>query len=247
MDKAPYARSFLDAGEEYERYRPGFPAGAVALIAPSPVAGILDLGAGTGKLTRELTGLADTVYAVDPSEPMLAQLRRISPTVDARLGTAEQIPLPDASVDLVTVAQAFHWFDRDAACAEIHRVLRPGGILALVWNTTDADCAWDVACGRIAHPHLEGDEPSQDADPAHDDLPGFAPVDSGWVRWSEDLARADYLHRWATVSSMMIASESERAERLARMDAVLDADPTTRGRTSLQLPTATEVLVYRRA
>jgi hypothetical protein len=104
-----------------------------------------------------------------------------------------------------------------------------------------------VACGRIAHPHLEGDVPAQDADPALDDLPGFEPVRSGWVRWGEELSRADYLHRWTTVSSMMIAPETERAERLARMESVLDADPATTGRAELRLPTATEVLVYRRA
>jgi SAM-dependent methyltransferase len=247
VDKTPYARSFLDAGEEYERYRPGFPAAAVRLFAPHPVEAALDLGAGTGKLTRELTDVAETVWAVDPSESMLAQLRRICPSADARIGTAEQIPLGDASVDLVTVAQAFHWFEREPACAEIHRVLRPGGILALVWNTTDAHCAWDVACGRIAHPQLGGDVPGQDADPGFDDLPGFEPVRSGWVRWAENLPRADYLHRWTTVSSMMIAPDAERAERLARMDAVLDADPETCGRDELHLPTATEVVVYRRA
>jgi len=247
VDKSPYARSFLDAGEAYERYRPGFPAAAVRLFAPEPVAGILDLGAGTGKLTRELAGLADTVVAVDPSEPMLAELRRICPDVEARIGIAEEIPLEDAAVDVVAVAQAFHWFDRDAACAEIRRVLRPGGVLALLWNVTDVDCAWDVACGRIAHPQLDGSVPDWREDPPMDDLPGFEPVRCGWVRWSEDLPRPDYLHRWATVSSMLVAPEAEQAERLARMADVLDADPGTRGRAVLRLPTATEVLVYRRA
>ncbi|HKT57179.1 MAG TPA: class I SAM-dependent methyltransferase, partial [Microbacterium sp.] len=193
------------------------------------------------------TGRARTVVAVDPSEPMLAQLRRVCPGVDARIGTAEDIPLEDAAVDVVTVAQAFHWFDRDAACAEMRRVLRPAGAMALVWNVTDSDCAWDVACGHIAHPHLEGPVPDQRVDPEFDDLPGFAPVRSAWVRWAEDLPRADYLHRWATVSSMLIASPEERADRLARMEAVLDADPETRGRTVLHLLTATQVLVYRRA
>lgn len=247
MDKTSYARSFLDAGEEYERYRPGFPAAAVELFLSGPVDAILDLGAGTGKLTRELTGFADEVIAVDPSEPMLDQLRRVTPTADVRVGTAERIPVADGGVDVVTVAQAFHWFDEEVASAEIRRVLRPGGTLALLWNTPDATCAWDVACGRIAHPAREGGVPDQSGDPAIDDLPGFEPVRSAWVRWSEDLAREDYLHRWETVSAMLIATESERSERLERMEAVLDAAPDTAGRDILHLPVATQVWVYRRA
>jgi SAM-dependent methyltransferase len=246
VTRADRARSFLNAGETYERYRPGFPASAVSVFVPSRVGAVLDLGAGTGKLTRLLVASADAVIAVDPSAQMLDQLTLACPTVDVRVGTAEDIPLGDATVDLVTVAQAFHWFDQDRACAEIRRVLHPGGGLALVANMPDASCGWDVACGRIAHPHLEGAVPDQDVPPAQPPLPGFEPVDSAWVRWSEAIAREDYLRRWSTVSAFLVADERRRQEMRSQMVEVLDGDLGSRGQDVLQLPQATEVLVYRR-
>jgi SAM-dependent methyltransferase len=246
VTRAEFARSFLNAGETYERYRPGFPATAVSIFLPSRVGTVLDLGAGTGKLTRLMVALADAVIAVDPSAQMLDQLTLACPTVDARVGTAERIPLGDATVDLVTVAQAFHWFDKDRACAEIRRVLRPRGALALVANIPDASCGWDVACGRIAHAHLQGAVPDQDVAPALRPLPGFEPVDSVWVRWSEAIAREDYLCRWSTVSAFLVADDPRRQVMRAQMEAELDRDLGSRGQEVLQLGHATEVLVYRR-
>jgi SAM-dependent methyltransferase len=247
VEKARLARSFLDSGENYERYRPGFPEAAVSWLLPSAVSTVLDLGAGTGKLTRLLVGRAAEIIAVDPSDRMLRQLRAICPTVDARIGAAEDIPAGEASVDVVTVAQAFHWFDREAACAQIRRVLRPGGVLALVSNVPDQDCGWDLACGRIAHPWLKGEAPDQDVPPVLDALPGFEGRGSTWVRWQEDIGRVDYLRRWSTVSSLLVADDRQREDLLSRMAAVLDGDPDTRGRDLLRLRHATEVLVYRRA
>ncbi|BDZ38431.1 class I SAM-dependent methyltransferase [Microbacterium suwonense] len=121
------AKSFLDAGEDYERFRPGFPDAAADAVIPTPVRTALDLGAGTGKFTELLLDRAEHVIAVEPSEPMLAVLRTKLPDVEVHLGTAESIPAADGSVDVVTAAQAFHWFDREPACAEIRRVLARGG------------------------------------------------------------------------------------------------------------------------
>jgi SAM-dependent methyltransferase len=246
VEKADLARSFLEVGADYERYRPGFPSEAVSWFAPGPIHAVLDLGAGTGKLTRLLVGVADDVVAVDPSEKMLQQLTLACPTVDARVGTAEDIPLGDATVDMVTAAQAFHWFDKEVACGEIRRVLRPNGVLVLLWNTPDATCEWDIACGRIMHPHLTGEIPDQNLAPALDPLPGFDQVDSTWFRWRETISRLDYLRRWSTVSAFLVADEPSRKDLLSRMETVLDSHPDCCGRAVLEFPHATQVLVYRR-
>lgn len=126
------ASAFQHTGDDYDRYRPGFPIEAAEAIVPMPVRTALDLGAGAGKFTERLIARAERVIAVDPSERMLAVLRAKLPGVEAHAGTAERIPMPDGSVDVVTVAQAFHWFDQETACAEIRRVLVPGGFLGLL-------------------------------------------------------------------------------------------------------------------
>jgi SAM-dependent methyltransferase len=133
------ATGFAGAARAYDLGRPSWPPEALAPVAedlglPRPGASALDLAAGTGKLTVLLPGLAERVLAVEPAEAMLEVLREHLPDADARVGRAEAIPFEDASADLVTVAEAFHWFDVPEAVAEIARVLRPGGGLALLWH-----------------------------------------------------------------------------------------------------------------
>ena len=136
-ERRKQAASFAGVADVYERSRPGYPEAAVVWLAGSTPGDVVDLGAGTGKLTRSLVALGHRVTAVEPLEEMLAQLRASVPAARALTGGAEAIPLPDASIDVVTCAQAFHWFDHDRALAEIARVLRPGGRIALVWNMRD--------------------------------------------------------------------------------------------------------------
>jgi SAM-dependent methyltransferase len=131
--------AFGRAARDYERGRPGWPeplldevAGELGLGRESHV---LDLAAGTGKLTRLLVGRFGHVVAVEPDEAMLAVLAEVVPEAEALLGSADEIPLPDGAVDAVFVAEAFHWFASDETVAEIARVLRPGGGLVLLWNT----------------------------------------------------------------------------------------------------------------
>jgi SAM-dependent methyltransferase len=140
-DRAARSRSFEAVAAEYERHRPEYPEEALRWAAEqlglAECARVLDVGAGTGKLTRGLVALGYEVVAVEPGGPMLDQLRQAVPEAEALEGPAEAIALPDASVDAAFAAQAFHWFDRERAVPELHRVIRPGGGLALLWNWWD--------------------------------------------------------------------------------------------------------------
>jgi SAM-dependent methyltransferase len=129
-------RAFGSQAEAYERGRPSWPVDAIAGLLERFGSGtVIDLAAGTGKLTRVLAERADTVIAIEPVDGMRAVLHERLPHVRTMSGTAEAIPLPDGCADAVFVAEAFHWFDPPAAAAEIARVLRPGGGLAVMWNT----------------------------------------------------------------------------------------------------------------
>lgn len=153
----PATRGFADS-ERYERGRPGYPQTAVDAIVRElglrPGRTVLDLAAGTGKLTRLLVPSGANVIAVEPMRQMRERLTGIV----ALAGTAERIPLADRFVDAVTVAQAFHWFDADRALREIHRVLRPGGGLALIWNARDERQPLQASLSAILD-RYEGDTP----------------------------------------------------------------------------------------
>jgi SAM-dependent methyltransferase len=140
------ARGFALAPDAYERGRPMYPFAAVRRLVRElrikPERTVLDLAAGTGKLTRLLAQLGADVVAVEPVDAMRQRLVETIPRVRALPGTAEAIPLEDESMDAVTVGQAFHWFDGDVALAEIHRVLRPGTRLGLIWNVKDESVDW---------------------------------------------------------------------------------------------------------
>jgi SAM-dependent methyltransferase len=131
--------SFDRVADEYERTRPTYPPEVLDLLPLQDDAAVLDLGAGTGKLTRVLAARYRDVTAVEPLGNMRAMLERVVPGATALAGSAERIPLDDSSVDAVFAAQAFHWFDKSLALPEIVRVLRPGGLFAVVWNQGDDD------------------------------------------------------------------------------------------------------------
>jgi SAM-dependent methyltransferase len=158
----PATRGFAASADRYERGRPDYPAAAIDALAARcglrPGRTVLDLGAGTGKLTRMLVPTGAAVLAVEPVPEMRAELERRVRGVAVLGGTAERIPLADRYVDAVAVGQAFHWFDADAALREIHRVLKPAGGMALIWNARDERDALQVALSEIIDP-LEGDTP----------------------------------------------------------------------------------------
>ncbi len=148
---------FGSAAESYERGRPSYPQDAVATLAERIDIGagrrLLDLAAGTGKLTRLLQPLGAELTALEPVAEMRRVLVRQIPGLRVVGGSAESIPLADGSLDAVTVAQAFHWFDPLRAPAEIHRVLAPAGGLGLIWNTYDLTTPWVAELSRIVHRH----------------------------------------------------------------------------------------------
>ena len=144
---------FTKGTDAYERARPSYPPAVVSFVVGElgigPASTVVDLAAGTGKLTRLLVPTGAKIIAVEPVEAMRAKLVEVVPGVEVRDGTAEALPLGDASVDCVTVAQAFHWFRAAEALGEIARVLRPGGGLALVWNSRDASVPWVARLNQL--------------------------------------------------------------------------------------------------
>jgi ubiquinone/menaquinone biosynthesis C-methylase UbiE len=237
------AASFDSAAERYESARPGYPAQAVAWMVPESAASVLDLGAGTGKLTESLVAPGRIVYAVDPSAEMLRVLARKLPEVDARLGSGERIPLPDASVDVVTIAQAWHWMDSDKAAAEIARVLRPGGLLSMVWNNDDDRVAWVRELGGAAD---AAPQVGPVADEQLDVLPGFAPGSAyGW-QWLRRMTRRALVAQESSVSNFLIATPAAQAERIEYLHAVLDRHPELERGGAIDYPMYTLCFRYRR-
>jgi ubiquinone/menaquinone biosynthesis C-methylase UbiE len=184
--------SFGDCAATYDAARPEWPAATARWLTGTedggPLTGrgrlrVADVGAGTGKLTRTLVAAGHEVVAVDPSEGMLAALRAAVPGTPTFVGTGEQLPLPDASVDVVTVAQAWHWFDADAATFETARVLRPGGVLGIAWHVRDETVPWVRELTELTHPVLESDRvPAALPGP-----PGFTPLERETFRYEQRL------------------------------------------------------------
>lgn len=217
------ARSFGAAAGSYEAGRPEYPFEAVAWMLEPRADGarrVADVGAGTGKLTRALVGAADAeVVAIDPDPAMLAALREAVPGVPTFVGTAEALPLPDASVDAVVLGQAWHWVEPIAASAEIGRALRQGGVLGLIWNLRDERVDWvrrltDIMHGSNAEIMLAEGDPVV-AEP-------FGPLAQERWEWSRPMTR-ELLHRMAASRSAVITADDAEKARIRRdMDALFD-------------------------
>jgi SAM-dependent methyltransferase len=209
-----YRCSFDAVADLYERARPPYADEAVAWAAQRlPFARVLDLAAGTGKLTRQLVAAGAEVIAVEPGDAMRAVLERVVPRARALAGNAEAIPLPDGSVDAVTVAQAFHWFRTEEALAEIHRVLRAGGGLALFWNDWDeGDPLLHELNELVESLRPEGTHvPHKDWRAALDASPLFTGLEERTFRHGEKLDRDRIVERVFSVSAVAAASPDERA------------------------------------
>jgi ubiquinone/menaquinone biosynthesis C-methylase UbiE len=214
------ARGFGAGAAAYEAARPGYPDAAIAVLRDEVGIGrgslVCDLAAGTGKLTRRLLELGATVTAVEPVDAMRGQAQAAVPRATHVEGTAEAIPLPDASVDVVTVAQAFHWFDAPAALTEIARVLRPGGRLAILWNERDETTAWVAEMSRIIRWHERTVSRYQ-----HTDWTAvvagsgrFEPLAEQAFRWDQPITREVLADRVRSISYIAVMRPGDR-ERLA--------------------------------
>lgn len=242
------ARGFAAAADAYERGRPDYPADAVEVIVREldlrPGRELLELGAGTGKLTRLLVPSGARIRAIEPVASMRAQLVVRAQGVEVIDATAEAIPLPAASVDAVVAAQAFHWFDADRALAEMHRVLRPGGRVALAWNVRDESVAWVRHLGEWMH-SLEPDAPQVSDERWRDAIaacPLFGPWSTATVRHGQWLDRDGVVDRVASISYVAAADPEIREHVLASVRSMLDTDPETAGQELVELPYTTEVM-----
>ncbi|HEX7168143.1 MAG TPA: class I SAM-dependent methyltransferase [Acidimicrobiales bacterium] len=225
------ASGFARGAEEYEAGRPGYPQAAVDLIAREleigPGSTVVDVGAGTGKFTRLLLPTGARVVGVEPVAEMREVFARAVPGVEIVDGTAEAIPLGDGEVDVVTAAQAFHWVDAVPAVAEVHRVVRPGGGVAFLWNSRDASVDWVRRVKELMDRVVGGTPRYGNAygggwERAMADHGGFTPMERVELAHEHPVDRELMRARVASTSYVSMLPDSERAAVLAEIDAIVD-------------------------
>jgi ubiquinone/menaquinone biosynthesis C-methylase UbiE len=246
------AEGFSRNAADYERSRPGYPPAAVAHLINSlglrPGITVVDVAAGTGKLTRLLTPSGARVIAVEPVEEMRDQLQRTTDGVEVVDATVERLPLGDASADAVTVAQAFHWFDGPAALAELARVLRPGGGLAVVYNQRDRATPWLAEVNALVEAHRHGVPQQWDGAwrSAFETTTLFTPLEETDFDNPQELAPDEFITRMRSMSYVGALPPAEQRRLFAAVAAVLASRPDTAGRTTLVIPQRTVVSICRR-
>ena len=235
------ARGFAAAADAYVRGRPDYPPALDAWlrerVLPAPGKTVVDLGAGTGKFVPRLATTGARIVAIEPVAAMRARLGAAFPAVDVRDGTAEAMPLADASIDAVVCAQAFHWFATAAALAEIARVLRPGGVLGLVWNVRDESVPWVRRMTAVLEPY-EGDVPGYRGDwrrvfPAA----AFGPLDE--CRFAHEHVGSPervIVDRVLSVSFIAALPAAERVVVEGRLRELIAHEPVLAGREVVAVP-----------
>ncbi len=240
-DHVARARSFETVAQEYERHRPGYPAEAIAWAAArlglERGARVLDVGAGTGKLARALVAAGFDVAAVEPGEAMLDQLRITVPEAEPHEAPAEAIPLPAESVAAAFAGQAFHWFDRERALPELHRVVQPGGGLVLLWNWWDERDPLQRALGELVG--YSGHEPYREEElPA---APWFREAGRTVIETAQESTPDALVGYLSTASAFLVADPDERERVLGEVHAL-----ASRHGERFSLPKLTYVFAFER-
>jgi SAM-dependent methyltransferase len=232
LDVTDPAASFGPVADVYDRARPPYPAPALDwLLAGFPApARVIDLGAGTGKLTRLIHDRGLPVTAVEPSPGMRAQLLASVPGVPVVEGSAEQIPLPAGSADAVLVAQAWHWVDPVRAVPEVARVLAPGGRLGLLWNVRDDRADWVRRLDEV----IGNRDRLSDAEAVVG--PPFGPVERREFPWVHRIEPSLLLDLVASRSAVILLPPDERAALLREVRQLMATHPALVGRTEFALP-----------
>ncbi len=242
------ALSFGPEAAAYDAHRPSYPPAALAWALGSARLRVVDLGAGTGLLTRVLIALGHEVIPVEPDAQMRERLAAGTPGTTALEGSAESIPLPDADVDAVLAGQAYHWFDTAKAHPEIARVLRPAGIFAPIWNIRDESVAWVRRLGQIS----SGDHhtpPTAEAKPRPGQMlrqhGGFGSLfttpEVAEYHWSTPMTADALVAMMATRSYHITGTPQQRAEHDAAVRELVADQPAT-----FALPYVTEVFRARK-
>ncbi|HEX2063984.1 MAG TPA: class I SAM-dependent methyltransferase [Acidimicrobiales bacterium] len=234
------------AAEVYERARPPYPDEALDVLQGElglgPSSTVVELGAGTGKLSRMLARRVGLLVAAEPVESMRAQLSRAvrTPVVAA---AAEAVPLASGCVDAAVAATAFHWFRGEAALAEIRRALRPGGGLGLVWNNTDRSCDWVAEIWAIVEQHRGPTPGNRDLgwQQAFHTTSGFTPLGHRRLRHRVWLSPEELVFRVASISFIAALAPIEREIVLSRVRDVAARHPRLTGRARVELPYCTDV------
>ena len=245
------AKGFAAGAEAYERGRPGYSPEAIGHIVRElgigPGKTVLDLAAGTGKLTRELVSSGAQIVAVEPIPEMRAKLASAVPEAEIRDGTAEAIPVENHSVDAVVVGQAFHWFDGIRALSELRRVLGPDGGLALIWQSRDASVPWVAKLNAIidraddGHPRFRTEAWRQ----AFDVTALFDPLEKAEFAYVQRASAETLVDRVASISYVAAMSEERRQVFLDDVRELLATDSATAGQVVIELPHRVDVYVTR--